>query len=121
MSKARLIAIVAGIGTAGTGLWAFAAPQSFYDFATYPPYSKHFVHDAGSFLIGLGLVLLFAAYAKGVLFAALAGNAIGAWFHWISHLMDREIGGGSWRDPILVGVIAVLLTAGAAMARKEST
>lgn len=117
MSKTRWLAIVSGINLAGPGAWAFLAPASFYRFATYPPYSKHFIHDIGAFLIGLGAVLVIAAFRRDGLFAAFAGNAVGAWLHTVSHLQDRALGGGSWRDPLLTALFAIVLTVGAVASR----
>lgn len=120
MERKRMFALFAGGGLALTGVWAFSAPSSFYSFATYPPYSPHFIRDAGSFLLGLGAVLIIAGFVRDGIFVAVAGNAIGAWFHVASHLIDRSLGGGSWRDPILTLVFAAVLTAAAWMWRPNA-
>lgn len=109
MSGTRRFALGAGGALAGLGLWAFFAPASFYEFATYPPYNRHFIHDVGAFMAGLGAVLILAAFRADALLVAFAGNAVGAAMHGISHLIDREIGGGSWRDPVLTIGFAVAL------------
>ena len=121
MDGKRRVALAAGVGLAGTGLWAFFAPASFYDFATYPPYNRHFIHDVGAFLLGLGAVLAIAGFVRDGLFVAVGGNAVGAWFHGISHLIDKEIGGGSWRDPVLTIGFAIALSAFAWSVRPSKT
>lgn len=58
----RVVTIAAGIVFVGDGLWAMAAPESFFDvLGQCPPYNQHFVQDVGAFQIGLGAVLLIAA------------------------------------------------------------
>ncbi len=121
MTKLRILALATGIGTGFLGAWAFFAPDSFYDFASYAPYSKHFIHDAGSFMLGLGAVLVLAAYSNSVLLVALGGNAVGAWFHFFSHVADRSLSANGSRDMVLIGIFAVVLSAGALAARKGNT
>ena len=56
-----IVAGVVGATFVGLGLWAFAAPQSFFNTtATFEPYNEHFLHDIGSFMLGLGATLLLA-------------------------------------------------------------
>lgn len=47
--KDRYVTAAIAIGAVfhlGTGVWAFAAPRSFYEvIATFPPYNVHFLHD----------------------------------------------------------------------------
>ncbi len=94
----------------GLGLWAMVAPEAFYSsIATYPPYSRHLVHDLGAFQIGLGACLALALLVRDALLAALGGNAAGAIAHFGSHVADRWAGGHA-SDPLLVGLLAVLLT-----------
>ena len=59
VSRMRRFARVAAWAVAffwlGSGLWAFLAPQSFFNqLATFPPYNEHLLHDIGAFSIGLG-------------------------------------------------------------------
>ena len=109
----RLTSAVCAIGAAFfliTGGWAFFAPQSFFDvLAPWPPYNEHFLHDAGSFQLGLGVGLLVTLFARGAL-AGLAGAAAGATVHTISHVIDYGDGGKS-TDPWGLGVLAAALVA----------
>ena len=74
MSTTKVVSAAAGLLLVATGLWAFAAPRSFFEsVATYPPFNKHLLHD-----LGLGATLLLAlAWADGLL-VALAGVGLGA-------------------------------------------
>ena len=108
-SLAEWIALGVGVVLIVIGLWAFTSPRSFFDsLATWPPFNKHFIHDIGAFQIGLGTILLLAIARTDALFVALAGAAVGATFHFLAHLFDRDLGGRS-TDPILFGILAGLL------------
>jgi multicomponent Na+:H+ antiporter subunit D len=53
------------------------APTSFFEqAATFEPYNAHFIRDLGAFQIGLGAVLLLAAFSRDALLVALAGTTI---------------------------------------------
>lgn len=98
-----------------SGLWAFFAPQSFFDqLATFPPYNVHLIHDLGSFSIGLGAVIAFALARMSAMRAALLGVGVGSVFHVASHLIDYA----QKPDPMdIVGLsLVALLTLGAAFA-----
>jgi hypothetical protein len=91
------------------GAWAFLAPRSFYDnVATFEPYNLHLLHDVGAFQLAIGASLLAALLWSDGLTVALAGAAVGAVAHDISHFMDRDLGGRS-SDPWTLGLLAVLL------------
>jgi hypothetical protein len=108
-SVLRLLVAVAALLLVASGLFAMIAPESFYDVAAiYPPYNRHFVHDIGAFMLGLGAVLGFALTWTDALLVALAGNAVAAVAHFISHLTDRDLGGMP-TDPATFGVFALLL------------
>ncbi len=75
----------------GSGLWAFLAPQSFFDqLATFPPYNEHLLHDIGAFSIGLGAVIVLALLRLSALRSALLGVGVGSVFHVASHLIDYD-------------------------------
>lgn len=109
------VAVAAGVFFTVFGLWAFAAPQSFFDaIATYEPYNRHFSHDLGAFQLGLGAVLLLAAWRPGHgLATTLAGAGFGSAFHAVAHVLDRDLGGRPAIDiPGLVAIAVVLAVAG---------
>ncbi|WP_436494002.1 hypothetical protein [Actinokineospora sp. HUAS TT18] len=110
-----MVKVITAIGAAvflGIGIWAFAAPRSFYDVvATYPPYNLHLFHDAGAFQIGIGAALLAALLWKDALSVALAGATAGAAVHAVSHILDRDLGGRT-SDPAFLSTLALLFAAG---------
>ncbi|MFP5326098.1 MAG: hypothetical protein ACLGHT_01295 [Acidimicrobiia bacterium] len=112
---ARPIAWFVAAFWAGSGLWAFFAPQSFFDsLATFPPYNVHLIHDIGAFTIGLGAVIAFALVGMSALRSALLGVGVGSVFHVASHVIDYDQN----PDPVDVAGLAVVaaLTLAAAFA-----
>src|SRR3990170_3165740 len=97
------IAIVVGLFNLVLGVWAFVAPRSFFDaVATFEPYNRHLLHDVGAFQAGLGTTLLGALVWRDALFVALAANGLAAVLHFVSHLVDRDLGGRA-TDPVGLG------------------
>ena len=107
----RLLVVVAGLLLLVSGLWAMLAPDSFYAVvATYPPYNRHLVHDLGAFLLGLGVTLGLALALSDALLVALSGNAIAGVAHFVSHVVDRDLGGQP-TDPLTIGLFSLVLVA----------
>lgn len=110
------IAWVAGVLMLFLGLWALAAPASFFrNVGPFPPYDRHYIHDTGAFQAGLGAALLAGAIGWDGLLVGLAGFAVGSVLHEVSHLMDRHIGGHR-SDPAGLAVVAVISVVAAALA-----
>ena len=117
MTSARfqtIVLVLAGAFFLLPGIWAFAGPHSFYDqFATFPPYNRHLLHDIGAFQIGVGAALLAALRWSDARFVALLGAAAGATVHLISHIVDHDLGGND-SDVFVFGAVAVILIIAAA-------
>lgn len=112
----RIVAVAAGVVFILPGLWAFFAPASFFDaVATFEPYNAHLIRDIGAFQIGLGAVLVLAAVVPDSLLATLGGVGVGASFHVVGHLIDRDLGGDPTVDLPLFGLVAVVLLVAAAV------
>ncbi len=112
---AKTVAVLAGALFVLFGAWAFVAPRSFFQtVALFEPYNRHFTHDIGAFQIGLGAVLLLGAFLADALLATLAGVAVAAAAHLVSHVIDRELGGTPASDIPFFAVLAVALAAAAA-------
>lgn len=118
----RAVTLIGAAFLVGVGLWAFLAPQSFFDqLATFEPYNVHFLHDIGAFQVGLGAVLALAAFPDRVdgLAAALLGVGGGALLHTLGHVIDSDLGGSPTTDIPTLGILAVVLLA-AGIARQRS-
>ena len=124
MTSARFVTLMlwlAGLFFLAPGIWAFAAPHSFYDqVATFPPYNRHLLHDIGAFQIGIGVALLLALRWSDAPFAVLSGAAAGAGVHVISHIIDRDLGGDGGQTGVFT-VLAVLLLVAAALRWRAAT
>jgi hypothetical protein len=68
------------------------APLWFYEnVGSYPPYNRHFIGDAGSFMLGLGLALLWALRDPVRYRAMIAIVGIASLVHAINHVIDDFI------------------------------
>lgn len=106
---ARVLVGVCAVFLLASGVFALLAPEAFYTLAaTYPPYNRHFIHDIGAFMLGLGAGLALALVSTDALLVALAAAAVGGVAHFVSHVTDRELGGLP-TDPITFGVFALVL------------
>lgn len=104
-----LIVLAVGLFNLGVGIWAFLAPRSFFDqVATFPPFNEHLFHDLGAFQGALGATLLFGLRVRNGLVVAMLGNLVGAIAHFISHVMDSDLGGKP-TDPVATGFLAAVL------------
>ena len=114
------IAVVVGAVTAGLGLWAFAAPRSFYDqLATFPPYNRHLLHDVGAFQAGLGAMLILGVVMTNALAGALWGFTVGSALHAVSHVVDRDLGGRAL-DPVGLAILAAASAVAAVLVARRA-
>jgi hypothetical protein len=107
-----IVAVAAGVFLLAFGIWAMAAPRSFFDaVALFEPYNQHFLQDIGAFQIGLGAVLLLPEWrpASDGLAVALLGVGIGGAAHTVSHVIGIELGGRPGSDIPLFTVLTVAL------------
>jgi hypothetical protein len=105
----KLLIGLAAAGLLASGLFAMLAPERFFELvALYPPYNRHFIHDIGAFMLGLGAALGLALALSDALLVALCANAVAAVAHFLSHVFDRELGGLP-SDPTTFGVFALLI------------
>ena len=120
--SARAIAAVIGLFYLGSGLWAFIDPSSFAgSVATFSPFNRHLLHDAGAFSTGLGLVLLVAAWlSEGVLPAMVAvlGPSL---LHLWAHIEDAALGGHPTTDIPILAIVCLALVAGVVLASRRWT
>ncbi len=106
------LALVGAVLFALGGVWALAAPHSFFDVvAPYPPYNRHLFHDVGAFQLGIAAAFLAGLAGRSGLAVGLWGGAVGASAHAVSHWIDADLGGHS-TDPAVITAVAVILVIG---------
>jgi PPOX class probable F420-dependent enzyme len=102
----KAITVLLALLSLTVGFWGLFAPASFASFVDFPP-SEHFVHDVGSFQLGLGAALLLALVWADGFTVALGGYLVGAVAHTASHIADRDVGGATGQT-VLIAVSAAL-------------
>jgi len=88
------------------GVWCWVDPASFAVFTNWPNH-EHFLHDAGVFQMGIGVMLLCALRWRDVIAVVLVGAVFTNALHALNHLLDRDMGGRD-SDPWAIGAVAVL-------------
>lgn len=106
----RAVVVVAALSMLVFGGWARWDPAGFAEFANWPNH-VHFLHDAGVFQIGIGLMMLSALMWRDAVAVVLAGFVVTNTFHAINHLLDMEHGGNA-SDPWLLLALSAVAAAG---------
>jgi hypothetical protein len=105
---ARVIASLIGAFYLVTGIWAFVDPGGFAgSVATFSPFNRHMLHDAGAFSTGLGLVLIISAWISEGFRAALGGVLTASLLHLWAHVEDIGLGGHPTTDIPILALICV--------------
>lgn len=113
--------VTAALSMLVTGAWAWVSPANFAEWANWPNH-VHFLHDAGVFQIGIGLMLLVALWWRDVLAVGLAGFLLTNTLHAVNHAMDLDLGGhasDAWQLLVLSTVAAIGLTARLRVTRRR--
>jgi len=100
----------AALGMLVAGAWCWVDPASFAAATNWPEH-EHFLHDAGAFQLGIGVMLLAALRWRDALAVVLAGAAFTNGLHAVNHAMDLDLGGRA-SDPWLLAVLALVALAG---------
>jgi PPOX class probable F420-dependent enzyme len=108
------VTLLTGVFMVAAGAWALLGPDSFADAVRFPRH-VHFVHDAGSFQLGIGIILLLGATWRDGLALALAGLLVANTIHAVNHAVDLDLGGRPL-DPWGLAALS-LLTAAALVVR----
>ncbi|RJL33257.1 hypothetical protein [Bailinhaonella thermotolerans] len=106
----RAAVVVAAATMLFSGVWARVDPAGFAEFTNWPNH-EHFLHDAGVFQIGIGLMMLCALWWRDVIAVVLAGFLFTNSFHAVNHALDLDLGGKS-TDPWLLGAFSLVALAG---------
>ncbi|GAA3108587.1 hypothetical protein GCM10010464_84340 [Pseudonocardia yunnanensis] len=103
------VVVLVALGMLAAGIWCWVAPASFAAFTNWPEH-EHFLHDAGVFQMGIGVMLLGALWWRDVIIVVLVGAVFTNALHALNHALDLDLGGrGS--DPWLLGIVALLALA----------
>lgn len=105
-----VVVLVAAAGMLFAGGWCWVDPASFAAWTNWPEH-EHFLHDAGVFQMGIGVMLLCALWWRDVLAVVLVGAVFTNGMHAVNHAMDLDIGGRA-TDPWLLAAVAVLCLVG---------
>jgi hypothetical protein len=91
---ARAVTIASGLNYTFAGLALIFAPEWFFNnIGPYAPYNRHYMGDAGTFLLPLGIALLWAVTAPHRYRIVLIMNAGLSMMHALNHLYDDLIVG----------------------------
>ncbi|MFD0891205.1 hypothetical protein ACFQ08_42215 [Streptosporangium algeriense] len=99
------------------GVWMRIDPAGFAVFARFPNH-VHFLHDAGVFQIGIGLMMLSALVWHDVLSIVLVGFLVTNTLHAVNHAADLDLG-GSPDDWWQLGLVSLLALAGLVVHRRQ--
>ncbi|SNS59380.1 PPOX class probable F420-dependent enzyme, Rv2061 family [Asanoa hainanensis] len=100
------IAVLLALVTLAAGFWCLVAPADFAALVDFPP-SRHFVHDAGAFQLGLGAGLLLAVVWADGFTVALGAYLVGGVAHTAAHIADRDVGGSTGQTTLIAVAAAV--------------
>jgi hypothetical protein len=98
-----------------TGAALLFAPEWFFqNIGTFPPFNRHYLGDAGSFLLPLGLALLWAARNPAEHWLLTGFAALGSLVHALNHTYDDLTGGAPMLGqtiPLYIFAIGLILAA----------
>ena len=111
----QLIVVLSGLAYALAGAALLLAPAWFYQYiGHFPPYNQHYEGDLGSFLLALGVGLLFAVSDPARYRLVVRIAALGSLLHVSNHIyaaLLKTAPPDEWtREIIPLLIFAVLLT-----------
>lgn len=121
----RAALVAGGLMYVFSGAALLFTPEWFFEnIGTFPPFNRHYMGDAGTFLLPLGIVLLLIVRHPERHRALIAFAAVGSLIHALNHTYDDIIAGsdfGAWMGttiPLFI-LAAVLIAAYFAARRAE--
>jgi quinol-cytochrome oxidoreductase complex cytochrome b subunit len=107
----KVVVALFAVYNLATGLWGFLDPQAFFlNIVLFAPFNQHLVRDASAFFTGLWAAVLVAFLCSDALLTALVGASVASVLHFVSHVLDRSLGGRPI-DPEFTGAVAVVVVA----------
>ena len=113
---ARGVIAFVGFSYVAAAVALLVAPEWFYGaLGEFPPFNRHYMGDAGAFLLGIGIALLVAAQEpRRYLVLLYIGIAV-SWLHAVNHLFDAVSHPGTGQaglaDTLVIVAPAIALTA----------
>src|SRR5258706_11747445 len=93
----RAIVLINGIFNTLVALILLFAPAWFYEhFGDFPPFNRHYMGDAGAFLLAIGLGLLIAWRNPARHSTAILVGALSGLIHVANHVYDDFIAAGKF-------------------------
>lgn len=87
-----IIVIITALSLISAGVFARFDPAGFAEFTGWENH-VHFLHDAGVFQVGIGLMMLAGFWVRDALALGLAGFVFVNTFHALNHALDHHLGG----------------------------
>lgn len=116
----KAVLLIVGLSDALAGLALLVAPRWFFDtIGNFPPYGRHYMGDAGSFLVPIGLALVLAARDprryRGLVWLGAAASLL----HFLNHLYGWVFAGEAWLPTLEVAVPALAMLAVVALGERR--
>src|ERR671932_700578 len=90
---ARMVVAFSGLFYLFVGVTMLFAPQWFFDvIGNFPPFNRHYLGDLGSFLLPMGIGLLWAARDPFKHVGLIGVSALGSLLHALNHIYDSLTG-----------------------------
>lgn len=110
-----IVLIALGAYQLAQGAWMALDPRSFYDaIGPFGPYNAHYLRDAATWSLALGVVLMIATWRPSWRVPALAFAALEFALHTVNHIADvgeaHTTGIGVF-DAVSLGVLTAVLVA----------
>ncbi|MGK8524273.1 hypothetical protein ACRS6B_23195 [Nocardia asteroides] len=111
-----VVTLVAAASMLGIGAWCRFDPAGFAEWANWPEH-EHFLHDAGVFQIGIGLMMIAALAWRDVVSVVLGGFVVSNTLHALNHAVDE--GGGHASDTWFLLMFSAIATVGLVIRLRE--
>lgn len=110
LAISRVILALAAVEHIVPSLLLLFAPTWFFEnVGNFPPFNRHYMGDAGAFLLGLGLILVFALRHPARHRGAIAAVAIANLVHLGNHLYDDYLANAWSLDHFLRETLTLIL------------
>lgn len=97
------IVVVSALSLIAAGAFARFDPAGFAVFTGWENH-VHFLHDAGVFQMGIGLMMLTGFWVRDALALGLGGFVFVNTFHALNHALDHHLGGSILATWFLLGL-----------------